>query len=58
MKMNSYLVEGLADGQSRWTVSGGDHEAVRTGTAKGEHKWRSESNQLANDKAREPGWLV
>jgi hypothetical protein len=39
MKMNSYLVEGLADGQSRWTVFGGDHEAVRTGTAKGEHKW-------------------
>jgi hypothetical protein len=38
MKMNSYLVEGLADGQSRWTVFGGDHEAVRTGTAKGEQE--------------------
>jgi uncharacterized protein YegP (UPF0339 family) len=36
MKMYSYLVEGLADGQWRWTVFGGDHEAVRTGTAKGE----------------------
>jgi hypothetical protein len=38
MKMYSYLVEGLADGQWSWTVFGGDHKPVRNGTAKGEHE--------------------
>jgi uncharacterized protein YegP (UPF0339 family) len=38
MKMYSYLVEGLADGQWRWTVFGDNHKGVRTGTAKGEYE--------------------
>jgi hypothetical protein len=38
MKIYSYLVEGLADGQWSWTVFGDDHKPVRNGTAKGEHE--------------------
>jgi hypothetical protein len=37
MQMYSYLVEGLGAGQWRWTVFGGDHKAVRSGTNNSEH---------------------
>ncbi|MBK5198234.1 MAG: hypothetical protein JJE37_08125 [Methyloceanibacter sp.] len=38
MKMYSYLVEGLPNGQWRWTVFGDDHKAVGSGIAKGERE--------------------
>jgi hypothetical protein len=38
MKMYSYLVEGLPDGQWHWTVFGDDQKAVGSGIAKREHE--------------------
>jgi hypothetical protein len=37
MKMYSYLVEGLPDGQWRWTVFGDDQKAVGGGATNSEH---------------------
>jgi hypothetical protein len=38
MTMYSYFIEGLGEGQWRWTVFGDDHKAVKSGIAKGEHE--------------------
>ena len=38
MKMYSYLVEGLPDGQWRWTMFGDDQKAVGRSIAKREHE--------------------
>jgi hypothetical protein len=38
MKTYSYLVEGLPDGQWRWTMFGDDQKAVGSGIAKREHE--------------------
>ena len=35
--MYSYLVEGLPDGQWRWTMFGDDQKAVGRGTTNSEH---------------------
>jgi hypothetical protein len=35
--MYSYFIEGLGEGQWRWTVFGDDHKA-KSGIAKGEHE--------------------
>jgi hypothetical protein len=38
VQMYSYLVEGLGEGEWRWTLFGGDHKPERSGKAKSEHE--------------------
>jgi len=40
MKMYSYLVEGLPEGQWRWTIFSDDHRPVKSDTSQREHDAR------------------
>jgi hypothetical protein len=48
-KVYSYLVEGLPQGQWRWTVFGDSREVVRSGNAKSEHEARMAAMQAIHD---------